>query len=47
VSQYLHGAFEDVGTGRVMPTARALLDRSVCAVIEQYAIATRMSGPFA
>jgi D-tagatose 6-phosphate 4-epimerase len=44
VSQYLHGAFAGVVSGRIMPTARALLDHSVCAVIEQYAIATRTSG---
>jgi D-tagatose-1,6-bisphosphate aldolase subunit GatZ/KbaZ len=44
VSQYLHGASADVVSGRLVPTARGLLDHAVHAVIEQYAIATRTSG---
>ena len=41
VSQYINGRYEDVVSGRVRPTARALLDASVRAVIETYAVATR------
>jgi D-tagatose-1,6-bisphosphate aldolase subunit GatZ/KbaZ len=44
VSQYLHGAFADVVSGRIVPTAHTLLGHSVRTVIEQYAIATHTSG---
>jgi D-tagatose-1,6-bisphosphate aldolase subunit GatZ/KbaZ len=44
VSQYLNGRHADVVSGQVRPTARALLDASVRAVIEPYAAATRTAA---
>jgi D-tagatose 6-phosphate 4-epimerase len=44
VSQYLNSRRADVGSGRVPPTARALLDASVRAVIETYGAATRTAA---
>jgi D-tagatose-bisphosphate aldolase class II non-catalytic subunit len=44
VSQYLQGVFAEVVSGRLVPTARTILDHSVRAVIDQYATATRTSG---
>jgi D-tagatose-bisphosphate aldolase class II non-catalytic subunit len=44
VSQFLNGRYAGVVSGRTRPTARALLDASVSAVIETYAAATRTAA---